>query len=228
MKLKNIYLFIVMALALGACDDDIEIWDSATLDYSGTYVCQVLKADGSVYADYSDSRKIDIYNTDANIANELWITDHDKWLELTSKFFLDGDASNFASKSLEYDDLPLNVSMVKASGDAPTGVGQILRDTIWGAKTALVEGKILPKAMTTIGGNVTDSIYMKIKFMYGDVTFISQEVPEAYRANPDVAEFEWVFESSIHNTVKANGDVRDEEFYMYSGHRYTGFSEDAH
>jgi hypothetical protein len=222
MKLKNIYLFVVMALALGACDDDIEIWDSATLDYSGTYVCQVLKADGSVYADYSDSRKIDIYNTDANATNEIWFTDHDKWLEITSKFFLNGDASDFASKSLAYDDLTLNTSMVKVPETAPTAAGETTMKNIWGAKTALVEGKILPKAMTTIGGNVADSIYMKVVFMYGDVTFKSQEVPEAYRANPDVAEFEWIFESSVYDATSTD------ETYVYSGHRYTGFSEDSH
>ena len=219
MKLKNIYLFVIMALAFGSCSDDIEIWDSATLDYSGTYVCQVLNADGSVSDDYS---KIDIYNTDANVADQIWFTDHDKWLEITSKFFLTGDASNFASKSLSYDDLPINHSMVKVPETKPTAAGKTTVENIWGAKTALVEGKILSKAMTTIGGNLTDSIFMKVVFLYGDVTFKSQEVAEAYRANPDVAEFEWIFDSSVYDATS------EDEIYIYSGHRYTGFPEDEH
>ena len=211
-----------MALALGACDDDIEIWDSATLDYSGTYVNQVQLADGTVISDYNDSRKIDLYNTEANKANELWLSDHGSYLEITSKLFLTGDASGFASKSLNYDDLPINHAMVSVPSTKPTAAGVTTVKNIWGAKTGLVEGKILPKAATTISGNVADSIFMKVVFLYGDVTFNSQEVPEANRANPDIVEFEWIFVSSVYDATS------EDEIYLYSGHRYTGFSEDSH
>ncbi|PKQ65935.1 hypothetical protein BZG02_01100 [Labilibaculum filiforme] len=221
-KLFLVATVMIVGLSFTSCDDDIEIWDSATLEYSGSYVCQVQYEDGSVYADYSDSRIIDIYNTEANVDNEVWFTDHGKWLEITSKFFLNGDASSFASKSLSYDDLPLNNSMVKVPTTKPTAAGETVVKNIWGAKTGLVEGKVLQKAATTIGGNVADSIYMKVVFLYGDVTFKSQEVPEAYRANPDVAEFEWIFDSSVYDTSSTD------ETYIYSGHRYTGFSEDSH
>ncbi|MGZ2370243.1 lipid-binding protein [Ancylomarina sp. YFZ004] len=226
-KLFLVATVMIVGLSFTSCDEEIEIWDSATLDYSGTYVSQVQLEDGTVIADYSDSRKIDLYNTEANKADELWITDHAKYLEITSKLFLTGDASAFASKSLSYDDLPINHSMVKVPSTKPTAAGETSVKNIWGAKTALVEGKILPKAATTIGGNVADSIFMKVIFLYGDVTFKSQEVPEAYRANPDVAEFEWIFDSSVYDELDDDGDAQD-EIYMYSGHRYTGFSEDSH
>lgn len=226
-KLINRSFFVVALAVLGlsftACNDDIEIWDSAVLDYSGSYVAQVQLENGTVISDYNDENKIDIYNTVNDVANELWITDHGKVLEITSKFFLTGDASNFASESFEFDDLPLNISMVKEDFEPkPTALEQDTVMNIWGAKTALVEGVILPKAMTTIGGNVTDSIYMKVVFMYGDVTFKSEEVPEAYRADPEVAEFKWVIESSAYDTTSSD------DTYVYSGHRYTGFSEDIH
>jgi hypothetical protein len=213
-----------LLFSMGSCNDDIEIWDSAVLDYSGSYVVQVQAEDGTVYSDYKDANKIDIYNTSDDVPNELWITDYGKYLEITSKMFLTGDASNFASKSLDFDDLTLNISVVKEDFTPnPTALGQdTIVESIWGAKTALVEGKILPKAMTTIGGNVADSIYMKIVFMYGDVTYKSVEVPEAYRADPEVAEFKWKIESSAYDATSAD------ETYVYSGHRLTGFSEDQH
>lgn len=223
MKLKNIYLILVMALVFGACNDDIEIWDSAVLDYSGSYVVQVQAEDGTVYSDYQDSRKIDIYNTSNDLENELWLSDYGSYLEITSKMFLAGDPSNFASKSLEYDDLGLNISMVSEDfTPLPTAAGETVTKNIWGAKTGLVEGKILPKAMTTAGGNVSDSIYMKVIFMYGDVTFKSVEVPVEFRADPEVAEFKWKIESSAYDATSAD------ETYVYSGYRYTGFSEDQH
>jgi len=213
---------MIVGLSFTSCEEEIEIWDSATLDYSGTYVCEVQLEDGTVISGYNDSRKIDLYNTDANVADQLWMTDHGKYLEITSKLFLTGDPSSFASKSLNYDDLELNHAMVKVPSTKPTAAGETTVKNIWGAKTALVEGKILPKGMTTAAGNVADSIFMKFVFMYGDVTFKSQEVPEAYRANPDVAEFEWIFDSSVYDATSTD------ETYVYSGYRYTGFSEDSH
>ena len=223
-KLVLVVAMAIVGLSFPSCNDDIEIWDSAVLDYSGSYVVQVQAEDGTVYSDYNDENKIDIYNTVDDVENELWISDYGKYLEITSKFFLNGDASNFASKSLEFNDLPLNISVVKEGFEPkPTALGQdTIVKGIWGAKTALLEGKILPKAMTTIGGNVADSIYMKIKFMYGDVTFKSVEVPVEYRADPEVAEFKWKIESSAYDATS------DDEIYVYSGHRYTGFPEDSH
>jgi hypothetical protein len=220
---KLIYILVGSFIGLTACNDDIEIWDSAVLDYSGSYVVQVQAEDGTVISDYIDANKIDIYNTVDDVANELWITDHGKDLELTSKFFLTGDASSFASKSMAFDDLTLNISVVKEGfTPKPTAAGETVTKNIWGAKTALVEGKILPKAMTTIGGNVADSIYMKVVFMYGDVTFKSVEVPVEYRADPEVPEFKWIFESSVYDATSTD------ETYVYSGYRYTGFPEDSH
>jgi len=221
-KLFLVASVMIVGLSFTSCEEEIEIWDSATLDYSGTYVCEVQLEDGTVISGYNDSRKIDLYNTDANVADQLWMTDHGKYLEITSKLFLTGDPSSFASKSLNYDDLELNHAMVKVPSTKPTAAGETTVKNIWGAKTALVEGKILPKGMTTAAGNVADSIFMKFVFMYGDVTFKSQEVPEAYRANPDVAEFEWIFDSSVYDATSTD------ETYVYSGYRYTGFSEDSH
>ena len=221
-KLFLVATVMIVGLSFTSCDDEIEIWDSATLDYSGTYVCEVQLEDGTVISGYNDSRKIDLYNTDENVADQLWMTDHGKYLEITSKLLLTGDPSGFASKSLNYDDLELNHAMVKVPSTKPTAAGETTVKNIWGAKTALVEGKILPKGMTTAAGNVADSIFMKFVFMYGDVTFKSQEVPEAYRANPDVAEFEWIFDSSVYDATSTD------ETYVYSGYRYTGFSEDSH
>ncbi|RZT96959.1 lipid-binding putative hydrolase [Ancylomarina subtilis] len=213
---KLLYILVVGLIGLTACNDDIEIWDSAVLDYSGTYVVDLTDVDGNVHHDM-----IEIYNTAANVENEVIIDDHNGTIELRSKFSLDGDFSNFKSKSIDFADLALNENAIADAKPetAPTGLDQTASPETWYIKAAITEGKILPKGMTTEAGNVADSIYMKVVLYSGTVNFKSASVPTEYRANPDVEEFEWVFVDVAHDATK-------DETVVISGNRYTGFPED--
>ena len=213
---KLIYLFAVVFIGLTACNDDIEIWDSAVLDYSGTYVVDLTDVDGDVHHDM-----IEIYNSAANLADEIIIDDHNGFMDLRSKFSLDGDFSSFKSKSLTFADLALNENaIVDAKPEtAPTALDQTESPEAWYIKAAITEAEILPKGMTTEAGNVADSIYMKMVLYSGTVNFKSASVPTEYRANPDVEEFEWVFVDVAHDATK-------DETVVISGNRYTGFPAD--
>lgn len=217
---KLLYILAVSFIGLTACDDtELENWDSAVLDYSGTYLYQVSELDGTLVVDYDSEHKLEFYNTSADVANELWIDDHDKVFELRSKFFFDGDASSFKSKSVAFADLTDNEKAIVVPEDKPLKLDTITvvsRDYI---RAAIVEGKIITDGAITLGNNTTDSLFVSIVLYSGDVTFKSEEVPVAYRSNPDKEEFKWVLDVVAHDATK-------DESYIIAGHRYTGFTED--
>ncbi|BAX79460.1 lipid-binding protein [Labilibaculum antarcticum] len=215
-----LYILAVGFIGLTACDDtELEDWDSAVLDYSGTYLYQVSDLDGNLLVDYDNEDKLEFYNTSADVANELWIDDHDKVFELRSKFFFDGDASSFASKSIAFADLTNNEKAIVVPEDKPLKLDTITvvaRDYI---RAAIVEGKIVKNGATTIGENITDSLYVSIVLYSGTVSFKSEAVPVEYRSNPDKEEFQWVLDDVVYDATK-------DDSYLISGHRYTGFTED--
>ena len=221
--MKNIFLYLIgacLSLSLVSCDDtELDDWDSAVLDYSGTYLYQVSEPDGTLVADYDNEQKLEFYNTAADVANELWIDDHDKVFELRSKFFFDGDAGSFKSKSIAFADLTDNEKAIVVPDNKPLKLDTLTvvpRDYI---RAAIVEGKIIKNGATTLGKNITDSLYLSIVLYSGNVTFKSEEVPVEYRSNPDKEEFKWVLDAVAY-------DATADESYIISGHRYTGFTED--
>jgi len=221
-KFFLVAVVMIVGLSFTSCDEEIEIWDSATLEYSGTYVYELKNADATTtYVGYSDQNKIEIYNTSANVENEVIIYDHGKMFPLKSKFNFSGDPTNFASKSLLFEELTNNEEAVELPDSKPVALTDVLSEDRDYLRAAVVEGSILEDAMTTIGGNVADSIYFKIVLYSGTANFKSVAVPVEYRANPDKEEFEWELVSVVRDDTK-------DETYVISGHRYTGFSEDSH
>ncbi|RXQ96752.1 hypothetical protein EO244_03735 [Ancylomarina salipaludis] len=221
-KLFLVASVIIVGLSFTSCDEKIEIWDSATLEYSGTYVYELKNEDATAtYVGYSDQNKIEIFNTSANVENEVIIYDHGKMFPLKSKFIFSGNATSFASKSLLFDDLTNNEEAVVLPEDAPTAITDTLSEDRDYLRAAVVEGSIIKDGMTTIGGNVADSLYFKIVLYSGTANFKSVAVPVEYRANPDKEEFEWELVSVVRDAAK-------DKTYVISGHRYTGFSEDSH
>ena len=218
---KLIYILVVSFIGLTACDDDIEIWDSATLDYSGSYLYTVSLEDGTLDHGYDNEYKLEFYNTSANVENEIFIDDHDKYFEMRSKFSLDGDYTNFKSKSIVFADLTDNEKALVVPTGKPLKLDTITVLDRSNIRAAIVEGKLIAKGATTLGGNVTDSLYVKMALYSGTVSFKSFSVPVEYRANPDKEEFAWEFESVVH-------DVTKDEIVIIAGHRFTGFAEDKY
>lgn len=221
--MKNIFLYLIgacISLSLVSCDDtELEDWDSAVLEYSGTYLYQVSDLDGNLLVDYNNEHKLEFYNTSADVANELWIDDHDKVFELRSKFFFNGDPSSFTSKSVAFADLTNNENAIVIPDSKPTAIDETVVEARDYIRAAIVEGKIIKDGATTLGKNITDSLYVSIVLYSGSVTFKSEAVPVAYRANPDKEEFQWVFDTVAHDATK-------DEAYIIAGHRYSGFTED--
>ena len=222
--MKKIFylLFIFTALVLTSCKEDLEIWDSETLDYSGKFDYQLLSEDmQDVYADYGS--QLMIYNTASNVVNEVWIDDEEHTFPLKSKFTFTGNSLSFKSSTEDFAALANNIYNVdnKLPTPAPTAIGQSITKDREYVRAVILEGKILPKQATTIGGNIADSLYLKIKLLSGDVTYISYEVPLALRQDPEKEEFKWKYSAATY-------DSSLDEVYVISGHRYTGFDEDHH
>ena len=225
MKKNIIYILLVFAtFTFSSCDEDLEIWDSNTLDYSGTYFWELYNEDmSSLYVGYDHDVQLLIYNTADNNENEVWLEDTDHIFPLKSKFFFDGTAESFSSKSSDFADLTDNAAAIEGAspGTKPTGLNEeSIEDTDY-IRSTIMEGKILKNAGTTISGNPVDSIYVKIKLYSGTVKYTSYSVPVEKRADPEVEEFDWVYDSATYDNTL-------DEIYVISGHRKTGFSEDDH
>lgn len=225
--------FFLLILLLASCQKDVEVWDSATLDYSGRYVFRILNTDGSVEQDYSGA-EFQIYNTAANVANEVWFDDFENFFAFKSKLFLSGSTDAFTSTLTDYDKLPDNqYTFSTVSGDyaygiglalpstAPTATGQSTTEDRFYLRGCISEGKITKNGFTTKGGNQTDGIRFKITLYGGTMTFTSYELPESSWADPNTPEYAW-------RIVSVDYDSEYTEEYYIEGFRYTGYPEDLY
>lgn len=214
-------IFFASALLFTSCEQDIEVWDSETLDYSGRYVIKLMNEDMStVYSDY-DGSELMIYNTSANVANEMWLEDMSHLIPLKSKFFFTGSPVSFKSVNTEFDKLTDNLLAISLPTAAPTAEGQTKEEARDYLRALVVDGKIIPEAVTTKGGNIADSLFLKVKLYSGKVAFKSLKKPEKEWANPTKPEYKWALSSVSHDATK-------DEVIVIGGYRYTGFPEDGY
>lgn len=215
-------LLLSFVLILSSCEENVESWDSNTIEYSGTYFWELYNEDMTTkYIEYDHDIQLLIYNTASNTPNEVWMEDTDHVFPLKSKFTLTGNASEFASQSSNFEDLHNNELAITAPSVKPTGLGQETVESRDYIRNTIIEGKILTDAGTTISGNPVDSFYMKIKLYSGTVKFTSKTVPVELRTDPEVEEFAWEYDSATYDNTL-------DETYVLSGHRKTGFPEDDH
>ena len=223
MKKNIIYLTLVLfSFTVSSCQEDVEVWDSNTLSYSGTYFWELLSEDmADTYQGYDSDVQLLIYNTSENTENEVWIEDTKGKFPLKSKFSLEGTSASFMSKSMDFADLTNNVTAIEDEKPSikPTALNQEEVVDVDYIRTAILDGKILSKAGTTVSGHAVDSIYIKIKLYSGTVKYTSYVVPLALRADPEVEEFAWEYNSATYNATL-------DKTYVISGFRKTGFSED--
>lgn len=215
----------VVALGLTSClpeSDDADVWKSQNIDYSGTYLYALLDAsDNSELNGMSSSAALEIYNTASDERNVLWFYDHEKRIEFKVKENLTGSPEDFASVSSAFADLNDNEVVISALPDAePDAAGLSLVEARANVRISIEEGKILKDAATSKGGNVCDSLYIRLKTYGGNVRFVSVEKPEAEWAKPGVPEYKYVFDTVV------DYDSSTDAEYILTGHRYTGFDED--
>ncbi|WP_111708156.1 lipid-binding protein [Lutibacter citreus] len=224
MKKNIIYISLILfSFTINSCNEDVEVWDSNTLNYSGTYFWELLSEDGAdTFLSYDyDGQKILIYNTSDNVENEIWMEDTEHIFPLKSKFSLQGNSESFSSTSTNFDELTNNLLAVELPSSTPSASNEELVEDRDYIRNFIVEGKILSDAGTTASGNPVDSLYIKIKLLSGTVKFTSYSVPVNLRADPEVEEFAWEY-------VGVTYDSTRDESYVISGYRKTGFSEDDH
>ncbi|ADV45205.1 lipid-binding protein [Bacteroides helcogenes] len=222
MKKTSAFIEILFASALffASCQKDVEVWDSATLDYSGRYVVKLMNENMTETQHDYDGTELRIYNTSANVANEMWIENIiPDVISLKSKFFFTGSPTSFKSTSTEFDKLTDNLLSITAPSKEPTADGQTTEVKRKDLRAYVEDGKIIPKAVTTKGGNTADSLYLKIKLYSGTVTFKSQKKPESEWKNPTVPEYSWKLSSIAHDAGK-------DKTVVIGGYTYTGFPED--
>ncbi len=222
MKKKLCFLSVFTLLTLTSCFEELDNWDSETFEYSGRYVFKLMSEDmKDTYVDYDGRYEIQIYNTADNIPNVVWIDDHGDVFPLKSKFELSGNATSFKSVTEDFTKLSNNIySTDELPTPAPIAAGQtVTEDEKWYIRASVLEGKIIPGAATSIGGNVSDSLYIKIRLYSGTATYESYEIDESLRQDPKVPEFKWRFKSATH-------DPDLDEVYVIGGYRYTGMPED--
>jgi|TARA_B110000037_G_scaffold217266_1_gene277966 hypothetical protein len=223
MKKNIIYIALLFfSFTLISCEEDLEIFDSNTSSYSGTYFWQLWdETYTELYSGYDHASQLMIYNTSDNLTNEIWLEDINEDLPLKSKFFLSGMAESFQSSSMDFADLENNLYAIEAPGAKPTGLGESVTVGREYIRNVIIEGKVLKNLATTTSGNPVDSIYIKIKMLSGTVNFTSFSVPIEERADPEVEQFDWLYESAAYDNTL-------DESYVLAGHRKTGFAEDDH
>ena len=136
MKNKLLILFAFLSIGMMSCDlgNDPDVGGTATQAVAGEWFT-TFNASGETGGDYY---LITTSNTAANSTNEFLIFD-------------DANTWDYKVKS------PLNL-------DAKTFGGTGLQNLAYDITVNIANGKILPGAATSSGGNVTDSIYFQIEF----------------------------------------------------------------
>lgn len=228
--------FICMALT--SCLEEKDNWYTETAALDGRYVvatkCAEYSSDDTPIEDGIEAM---IYNSAANVKDEIWIESHVAGEAVKGKFKITGDASDFKGVAAEVVNVNTGSLLIDTDKglfpftDAyadefriPTAAGQLNDGVQLYTRVTLVEGKVIPKGATTIGGNVSDSVYIKMVMHHDYIQFISYLLPDEEWEDPDVPEYGWQKKEGSNTPADIDGW---DETWTLSGYRYTGYPEDA-
>lgn len=243
-KIAYCLALTLVAVLFTSCFEDKDNWYTNTKEYDGRYSVAITCDEYSnLDKTVRDGHELMIYNSAANVENQIIIdsyvaidAEEGTKFHIKGKFDVEGNTSAFKAttatsnisrsaevKDSEYylvDDEGVPVDYPSSLGK-PDAAGEEYKGLQQYARVSIDEGKILPKGATTIGGNVSDSVYLAIT-TYADYLVIeSYQLPEGSWAVPGVAEFGWRVKDG--SRVNADGF---EEHWKFKGYRYTGFPED--
>lgn len=231
---KILYLLSILAiLVFTSCLEEKDNWYTETSTLDGRYVvattCEEYSSDNTTIADGEEAM---IYNSAANAKDEIWIQARVAGAAIKSKFKITGDASGFKGVEDNIANIKSSIFYIIADGNfvsptsytKPTAADQLVDGIQLYTRVTLVDGKVIPKGATTIGGNVSDSVYIKTIMHHDYVKFISYKTAEETWKVPGVAEYAWKVKSG--SNTPADSDGMDETWTL-SGYRYTGMPEDA-
>ncbi|GHU66048.1 hypothetical protein FACS1894123_12030 [Bacteroidia bacterium] len=236
-KLGYIIGVFVCSMALTSCQNEIENWYSETFDYAGRFVvataCDEYDSDNTAI---EDGLEVMIYNTAANTSDEIWVEFSIAGFHQKGKFKLKGNSADAAGVETVENNISTDTYYIDTDyGLAPFDPSYAAYFRVPSAADELNDGvnlytritldtlKIIPQAATTIGGNTSDSIYVKFTLHHDYMLFVSQAIPEEDWEDPAVPEYEWVIKPGSNSPA----DPADwDEHWAVSGYRYTGFPED--
>ncbi|WP_419033707.1 lipid-binding protein, partial [Dysgonomonas gadei] len=221
------------ALVFTSCLEEKDNWYTETAALDGRYVvattCAEYSSDNTAIEDGEEAM---IYNSAANVKDEIWIETHVAGAAVKGKFKITGDASAFKGATAEAKNVSTLLSYIYVNGNfynpatyaKPTAVGQLIDGIQLYTRITLVEGKVTPKSATTIGGNISDGVYIKTIMHHDYVQFIGYQTSEDDWEDPNVPEFAWQLKAG--SNTPADSDGMDETWTL-EGYRYTGYPEDA-
>jgi len=236
---KLLFILSISSLMVffSSCFGEIDNWYTETAGYDGRYSvaisCEEYDDDDM---DIEDGEHLMIYNSSANVSDEIVIDVHLADEPIKGKFKVSGDPSNFKGQNTA-----VNVAFGAALTTAnmfyafsatgglaapPTAAtatsAGLTRDGIQiYARLTLDQGNITPNGKTTIGGNKSDGVLVKVTLLSDYLLYETYQTNPLDWADPNKPEFAWrVKEGSREN---AEGW---EEHWKMDGYRYTGYPED--
>lgn len=241
---KLIYIAGIMSLAaLASCEkQEIDNWYSEVYDYSGRFTVRTV-AEGfdprdprnTKYYNRERASEVQIYNTAADIADEIWLDYKYVNYPFKGKFKVTGTPTSFSSSDVSPSETSRNYLIYNPDDDEwyqfvsdsaaffpeITAAGQTAQGRQLHTSVELLEGKIISLGTITPGGNVADSIYLSVKLHSDDIQFISIELDPLIWEDPDVPEYEWQIDPGSNQP-----DAALDEQWIIGGYRFTGYPED--
>jgi hypothetical protein len=227
MNMKKIFYILSLGacIALASCEKEpLDNWFTETFDYAGRYTTAIeciqypsnTAYEGAIFADIHDavaeSIEFQLYNSAANVADEIWIKDVKEFFPFRAKFKITGTPASFKSVA---DGENQHTELIEIPGNAPTAAGQT-EDVWWGYRyVSLDDAKIIKGGATTIGGNTTDSISFTVTLKSGTVTV------KSVQPDPNANEYKWEVQRDTYQP-----DPSADEIWHMFGYRYSGFPED--
>ena len=236
---KLIYLFSIsfVMILLTSCFKDIDNWYTETAGYDGWYTvavtCEEYDDDNLTIEDGEDFM---IYNSAANVANEIVIDTHIGGLAIKGKFNVSGSPADFKgtaeSVNVLYSSELINANnyyffydgnpYTPSQFGSPDELGEEYEGIQVYSRITLESGKITPLGATTIGGNKSDGLNLKITAYYDEFIVESYQTPQETWDSPDEPELAWRIKAG----TRKNADGW-EEHWSFDGYRYTGYPEDV-
>ena len=230
-----------------SCFEEKDNWYTNTSSYDGRFSVAITCEDDEYYDQVIENGyELWIYNSAANVADEIIIDTHiaanldddEEGYSIKGKFKITGSPADFKGTATS-SNLYIGSEVSDANnyyfyypgygfflpskwGDADADeVGEEYQGYQIYARITLEKGNITSQGKTTIGGNKSDGVYMKVTTYCDEVIIEGIETPKETWEHPARPEYAWrVKEGSRKN---AEGW---EEHWILDGYRYTGFPED--
>ena len=234
---KIVFLCVSLSLMLTSCFKEIDNWYTNTAGYDGRYSvavsCEEYDDDDLAI---EDGEQLMIYNSAANVADEILIDTHLADEPIKGKFTISGSPASFKGGNISVN-LAFGAALttgnmyyaftatgglaVPPAASTATAAG-LTRDGIQiYARVSLDDGKITPDGKTTIGGNISDGVLVKVTLYSDYLVYETYQTPQDTWASPTNPEFAW----RIKEGSRENADGW-EEHWTLDGYRYTGYPED--